>query len=880
MKSPVIVSSNSDSGSSSADLEVSLSIDQSHQMRLSDKGGASSSRSVHADHILDGRSLAVVGVDGQDAGRLNVNRDLSVDESEDQELEEQALPEFIEEVGGGDSAIDRTLPRIPRAPGLSRDLFPGSSDDIASSSSYETIERIRGDDDWSGIDIRIPRLHERPWSPLEGFLCLYECYFNHGGMWFPIPKLVLEYCEARRVAPSQLTCASYRNICAILTMGAELGRSMNLAQLEEMVGITKSGDCGRFYASMRSGCMILTGVSSRIERWKNKYFFVRISKYVIGDFTGVIHAGWSSRIGRKLQVLEPVPKGAFSLIVEFKKNRSWYTSGDFAIPLAKIRPYTHRTLKDRKKRPSKKQSSEAGSMGLEDLDFVVYNVGSGSAKAAASSDVRRKDKGIVIDDPSNKKVGAAAPRESAEASKAVGGSEARRSEKRKDREDDRRRSGSDPRKSKKERRKDKSLVVSDVANAELPEQRNAEEAVGDQTTVGATLSFGAGYDFNLRFAGQGRHILEDPVACGEYVRCIQGHPRGPVPESDEMVERDEFLAFSVDLTRMVSNVNFMRTRYEGMLQKNHELIMENRGLKSMMKNMTIAAEEKVGRILALEQKNEELKVEAAKWEDEVQSMMGEKQSIYHLAKSQMKCLRVSRSDTATNFGKYAIEKVGTELWEKVEAKFEKIRRHIADSKKMNHISSTVGQIKAFLSFYEEQGSAPEGAVERLQEDQEKYLKMAAAHDVEKISEEDLTFPDRASWILGEELVFPIETPNRIGQYGLGGEWDSSGEEEVRGGGEVDPRSSRVTLRVGGSDPIVSLRGRERGNDSGSSHVSETDEDEGPLGVDGRAKNVERPPEVAATSTRAAEGPSMAADPAGGPVVTPEVPGIDDIDIVN
>ncbi|KFK22393.1 hypothetical protein AALP_AAs59258U000100, partial [Arabis alpina] len=798
------------------------------------------------------------------------------EESEDQELEEQALPEFVEEVAGGEEAIDHVLPaRIPRAPGLSRDLFPGSSDDIASSSSYETIERIRGDDDWSGVYIRIPRPHERPWSPPEGFLCLYECYFKHGGMWFPIPKLALEYCEARRVAPSQLTYASYRNICAILTMAAELGRSVNLAQLEEMVGIAKSGDCGRFYASMRLGCMILTGVSSRIERWKNNYFFVTINKYAIGDFTGVIHAGWSSRIGRKLQVLEPVPKGALSLVDELKKL------GDFTIPLAKVGPYTHRPLKDRKERSSKKQRSEAGSMGLEDLDVVVYNVGSGSAKAVASSDARRKDKGVVIDD-SSKKVGAAAQMRPVEGLKAIGGLEARRSEKRKDCEDDRRRSESAPKKSRKEKGKDKGLVVSETANVERPnlEERDAEELVGDQTAVGATLSFGDDYDFNLRFDGRGRHILEDPVACGEYVRCIQGHPRGSVPEPDELVERDEFLAFSVDLTRVVSNVNFMRTRYEGMLEKNHELIVENRVLKSRMKNMTIAAEQKVGRILALEQKNEELKVEAAKWEDEVQSMMGEKQSIYQLAKSQMKRLRVSRSDTATNFGEYAIEKVGTGLREKVEAKFEKIRCHIADSKKMNQISSTVGQIKAFLSFYEEQGSAPEGAVERLQEDLEKYLKMAAAHDVEKISEEDLTFPDRASWIPGKELVFPIDTPNRIGQYGLGEEWDYSGEEEVRGGGEVDPRSSRVTLRVGGSDPLESSRGREGRNGSGSSHVFETDEDEGSLGVDDHAKNVEHPPEVAGASTKAAEGPSMAADPAGGPVVTSEVPGIDVVDVVN
>ncbi|KFK23563.1 hypothetical protein AALP_AAs73729U000100 [Arabis alpina] len=776
-------------------------------MRVSEKGGASSSRLVSADRICDGRSLAIVEAGGQDVDRLNVAPDLTIEESDDHELDEEVLTKFVEEVGGGDSSIDHTSPAriVPRGPGLSCDLFPRSSDDIASSSSYETIERLRGDEDWSCIDIRILRPLERPWSPPEGFLCLYECYFSHGGMWFPIPKLVLEYCEARRVAPSQLTCASYRNICAILTMAAELGRSVNLAQLEEMVGIAKSGDCDRFYASMR--CIL---PDRRVEE---------IRSTEVGNFI-------EQRI---------------------KRCRLRVTTGDFAIPLAKIRPYTHKPLKDRKQQSSKKQRSEAEDMGIEDLDVIVYSVGSGSAKAPMSSDARRKDKGIVIENPSKNKIGVAAPTKPAETSKVVGDLEAGRSEKRKDQEGDRRHSGSDPKRSKKEKRKDKALVVSEAANIERPnpEERNAEELVGDQTAVGTTLSFGDDYDFSLQFSGRGRHILEDPIACGEYVRCIQGHPRGPVPESEEMVERDEFLAFSVDLTRMVSNVNFMWTRYERMLQKNHELIVENRSLKSRMKNMTNAAEERVGRILALEQKNEELKVEVAKWEDE-----------------------------------YGVEKVGTELQERVEAKFEKIRRHIADSKKMNHISSTVGQIKAFLSFYEEQGSAPDGAVERLQEDLEKYLKMVVAQHVEKISEEDFTFPDRASWIPGEELVFPVETPHRIGQYGLGEEWDSTGEEEVRSDGEVDPRPSRVTLRVGGTDPIVSPRGRERRNGSGSSHVSETDEDEGPMVVDGRTENVEHPPEVAGASNKAAEGPSTVADPAGGPNVTTEVPGIDDIDVVN
>ncbi|KFK23280.1 hypothetical protein AALP_AAs58733U000200 [Arabis alpina] len=274
---------------------------------------------------------------------------------------------------------------------------------------------------------------------------------------------------------------------------------------------------------------------------------------------------------------------------------------------------------------------------------------------------------------------------------------------------------------------------------------------------------------------------------------------------------------------MVSNVNFMGTRYEQMLQKKHELIKENRSLKSKLKNMTKSAEEMVGHINTLGQKNEDLKVEVAKWEDEVQSMIGEKESLYHLAKSQMKRLRLSRHDTATSFGEYAIEKV-------------------------------------------EQGSAPEAPVEKLKEDLEKYLKMAAAHHIEKIAEQDFIFPDRSRWIPDDELVFSVESLNRIGQYGLGEEWDSAGEEEVRGDGEVDPRPSRVTLKVSGSDPTMSLRGREREDDSGSSHISETDEDEGPLMVDGREEVVKDPSEVA--------------DPAGNPDEAAEGLGTDEDDVVN
>ncbi|KFK33221.1 hypothetical protein AALP_AA6G346400 [Arabis alpina] len=158
--------------------------------------------------------------------------------------------------------------------------------------------------------------------------------------------------------------------------------------------------------------------------------------------------------------------------------------------------------------------------------------------------------------------------------------------------------------------------------------------------------------------------------------------------------------------------------------------------------------------------------------------------------------------------------------------------------------------------------------------------MAAAHNVEKISEQDFCFPDQARWIPGDELVFTVESPNIVGQYGMGEEWDSTGEEDVRGEGEVDPRPSRVTLKVGGSYPTVSLRGRDGEDGSGSSHVSETDEDDDTSKVDGRTEVVKNPAEVARTETRAYEYSFKVVDPAGNSDETAEDPGTDEVDVVN
>ncbi|KFK23524.1 hypothetical protein AALP_AAs50766U000100, partial [Arabis alpina] len=62
-----------------------------------------------------------------------------------------------------------------------------------------------------------------------------EAINTYGGLWFPIPRVLLEYCARRRVSISQLTPAAIRNVCGILIMAAELGRAISRRQLDEIV---------------------------------------------------------------------------------------------------------------------------------------------------------------------------------------------------------------------------------------------------------------------------------------------------------------------------------------------------------------------------------------------------------------------------------------------------------------------------------------------------------------------------------------------------------------------------------------------------------------------------------------------------------------------
>lgn len=100
---------------------------------------------------------------------------------------------------------------------------------------------------------QVPKSSHRPWDAPKGFLCLYESYFTYSGLWFPLPKVLVNYCFQCKMAISQLTRAAVRNIVGILTLAAELGVEVDTQSFEEMATFKRvPNNSDRFYVGMKT----------------------------------------------------------------------------------------------------------------------------------------------------------------------------------------------------------------------------------------------------------------------------------------------------------------------------------------------------------------------------------------------------------------------------------------------------------------------------------------------------------------------------------------------------------------------------------------------------------------------------------------------------
>ncbi|KAL0684554.1 hypothetical protein Bca4012_051402 [Brassica carinata] len=144
------------------------------------------------------------------------------------------------------------------------------------------------------LQMRSPNANERRWTPPPGWMCLYEAFFTHLRLWFPLPRLLTSYAAARDIALTQFTPAAMRNVVAPLVLGAEVGFDVDLRFFKELANISRNpGTPNTFYINIKSRYDILRGRVNKAHEWFQRYFFVQNDSASIADLDVSLRGTWN-----------------------------------------------------------------------------------------------------------------------------------------------------------------------------------------------------------------------------------------------------------------------------------------------------------------------------------------------------------------------------------------------------------------------------------------------------------------------------------------------------------------------------------------------------------------------------------------------------------
>ncbi|XP_048609192.1 uncharacterized protein LOC106444840 [Brassica napus] len=206
---------------------------------------------------------------------------------------------------------------------------PDPSESFPSIVDEDTVKWVSANCCRNGvIEARIPGEDERPWTVPDGWLCVYDFWFTEYHLWFPLPRLLLAYCDEHLIALAQLTPAAIRNVVAALFTAADIGVHMSLCLFESIAHITRCDKTdGAFYVSMKAGYGVVGERKRKTFCWIKKFFYVRIAPSSVPDVSDMsvsFRSFWNPYNGRHL-VGVPLAPGESECVEYFKetKARDW-----------------------------------------------------------------------------------------------------------------------------------------------------------------------------------------------------------------------------------------------------------------------------------------------------------------------------------------------------------------------------------------------------------------------------------------------------------------------------------------------------------------------------------------------------------------------------
>ncbi|CAH8267443.1 unnamed protein product [Arabidopsis lyrata] len=139
---------------------------------------------------------------------------------------------------------------------------------------------------------------ESPENHRDGYFCVYEIYFKGCGLTFPLPEALILYLAALEIALPQLTPNLLRTILGIITVAAEAGYVIGVAELNELLSVRSSSKkTGYFSAYPNANRNIISHLPNKDENWHHPWFLIKKTPASIGNLADFLPSKWSAKPG-------------------------------------------------------------------------------------------------------------------------------------------------------------------------------------------------------------------------------------------------------------------------------------------------------------------------------------------------------------------------------------------------------------------------------------------------------------------------------------------------------------------------------------------------------------------------------------------------------
>nr|XP_018475500.1 PREDICTED: uncharacterized protein At3g60930, chloroplastic-like [Raphanus sativus] len=139
---------------------------------------------------------------------------------------------------------------------------------------------------------------ENPETVREGYCGAYLSFFESCGLYFPIPRQVLEILAELGISLTQLCLNLLRHLLAILVRAREEKLLFELEELHSLYLIKRNQrNPGTFLAAPRPGLHVIGGTSYRDDLWREQFFVFKVDSSTVGDFDfSLLPRRWAKNI--------------------------------------------------------------------------------------------------------------------------------------------------------------------------------------------------------------------------------------------------------------------------------------------------------------------------------------------------------------------------------------------------------------------------------------------------------------------------------------------------------------------------------------------------------------------------------------------------------